>query len=435
MFMNFTLSNKEFYRRHNKELERYLIEEDSLHLINIKSKNKITEKKSYKHYIDLESNGINDLLTIDKKFGVVILTDIVEVTEDLFELFKIVSKLLIPNGKLVISSINNKWAFILKMFEYFNIKESNKKFSSIHNKRIKNIASGVGLEFIKSNSRQLFPFKFIHIGSIINKFLEATFYAFNLGIKTYIILRKETKEKSNLSKTIIVPAKNEEGNLQILFDRIPDKSNSEVIFSLGKSKDNTLEVANQIKLDNPETNIKILEQSKNGKANAVWEALDQSTGEVIAILDADISVEPETLTDFFEIIENNHADFVNGTRLIYEMEKDAMRYLNKKGNIIFQFFIGLIIKQKLTDSLCGTKVFKKDFINKIKWWQTSFNLKDPFGDFDLIFTAAFTGQKIIEYPVHYKSRIYGSTQIKRFRDGLKLFSYMAKSYFVFNTSK
>ena len=108
--------------------------------------------------------------------------------------------------------------------------------------------------------------------------------------------------------------------------------------------------------------------------------------DLVAILDADISVEPETLDEFFEIIEQNHADFVNGTRLIYEMEKNAMRYLNKKGNIFFQFLIGLIINKKLTDSLCGTKVFKKEFVDKIFWWQNTFNLKDPFGDFDLLFT-------------------------------------------------
>ena len=112
-----------------------------------------------------------------------------------------------------------------------------------------------------------------------------------------------------------------------------------------------------------------------------------------------------------------------------------MRYLNKKGNILFQFLIGIIIKKKLTDSLCGTKVFKKEFIQKLFWWQNTFKLKDPFGDFDLLFTAAFTGEKIIEYPVHYKSRIYGVTQINRFRDGFKLIFYLSKSYFVFNTSR
>ena len=108
---------------------------------------------------------------------------------------------------------------------------------------------------------------------------------------------------------------------------------------------------------------------------------------------------------------------------------------HKKGNIFFQFIVSIVIGKKLTDSLCGTKVFKKEFINKITWWQNTFQLKDPFGDFDLIFTAALTGEKIIEYPVHYRSRKYGKTQISRFRDGFKLIKYITKSFFVFNTSR
>ena len=126
--------------------------------------------------------------------------------------------------------------------------------------------------------------------------------------------------------------------------------------------------------------IKLIEQTKNGKANAVWEAIEISSGDILAILDSDISVDPETLTDFFKIIESNSADFVNGTRLVYEMEKGSMRIINKLGNRVFQYLIGKIINENLTDSLCGTKVLK-DLIKKIFWWQENFNLKDPFGRF------------------------------------------------------
>jgi len=363
------------------------------------------------------------------------LTDIIENSKDLYALFKRLENILLPNGKLVISSINTKWSLTIKFFEYINFKDSNKLLSYIHINKIQNIANGLGLEFVKSSSRQFVPFKIFGLGNLVNKILESLFYYFNFGIKTYIVFRKKSNENKALKRTVIVPAKNEEGNLQILFDRIPNKPISEIIFAIGKSKDKTLEVANKIKSENLDLDIVVIEQSKNGKANAVWESLSIVKNDLVAILDADISVEPETLDEFFEIIEQNHADFVNGTRLIYEMEKNAMRYLNKKGNIFFQFLIGLIINKKLTDSLCGTKVFKKEFVDKIFWWQNTFNLKDPFGDFDLLFTAAFTGEKIIEYPVHYKSRIYGTTQIKRFRDGFKLIVYLTKSYFVFNTSR
>ena len=183
------------------------------------------------------------------------------------------------------------------------------------------------------------------------------------------------------------------------------------------------------------TNNNNYEQRTKGKAGAVFEVIDHCNGELIAILDADISVDPETLTDFFEIIENGYADFVNGTRLIYGKEKKSMRILNTLGNIFFQFIISLVIKQKLTDSLCGTKIFKKDDLGLLKKWQKLNFVKDPFGDFDLIFSAAYSGQKILEYPVHYRSRKYGSTQISRFRDGWKLLSYFLISFYKFNVSK
>ena len=433
--MKFNISNTEFYSRHNKELERYLIGEKSLHLINIKSERKINEKNSQKIFLDLGGDYLKVLNEINEQYSTIVLTDIVELTQDLYLVFKRIDEILQPNGKLVISSLNTKWGMILKFLEYFNIKDKNHNYSYIHIKKIQNITNSLGFEFIKSNTRQFIPFNFFGLGNLLNIFLEIILYKFNFGIKTYFVFRKKQQVKSLLSRCILIPAKNEEGNLMPLFERIPNKEITQFIFSIGKSVDKTLEKANEIKDLNPSLKINVFEQTKTGKANAVWESFEYVNADLVAILDADISVEPETMDEFFEILENSNADFVNGTRLVYEMEKDAMRYINKKGNIFFQFIVSLIIGKKLTDSLCGTKVFKKEFMNKVVWWQDKYKIKDPFGDFDLIFTAAITGEKIAEYPVHYKSRTYGSTQIKRFRDGFKLIIYLLRSFLIFNSSK
>jgi len=261
------------------------------------------------------------------------------------------------------------------------------------------------------------------------------FKSFNLGLRTYTIFRSSENQHLTYKKTIIIPAKNEEGNLEELLHRIPRNEKYEIIFSCGVSNDNTYELAKKLANDENYFDVKVLMQSKSGKANAVWEAAESSSGDFIAILDADISVEPETIPSFFKILEEGDADFVNGTRLIYDMEKGSMRFLNMLGNRFFQYVIGIIISTPLTDTLCGTKVFKKSLINKIFWWQSTNFLFDPFGDFDLIFTAAFTGEKIVEFPIHYKSRTYGETQIYRFRDGFKLIKYMLKSLVLFNSSK
>ncbi len=433
--MIFKLSNKSFYDRHNYELDRFTIYEDTLHIVNAKSEYKIlSNNESDLCVIDFENEDIDILSRVTKKYSVIVLTDIIEATENIFKLFQIIKSSLVSDGKLVISSVNTKWSFLIKIFGLLKLKDTDSQTSYIHLKKIKNVANGVGLEYISSISRQYFPFKFFYIGTFLNKVLELLFFYLNFGIKTYIVFRNQEKATKEIKKTIIIPAKNEEGNLDNLFNRIPKERGCEIIFACGESEDKTIEVAKRIQNSEKTTLVKVFQQSKNGKANAVWEALDISEGDIIAILDADISVDPEELPKFFEIIEKNQADFVNGTRLIYEMEPGSMRLINKAGNRVFQFVIGMLIKVELTDSLCGTKVFKRDLIKKIKWWQTTFKVKDPFGDFDLLFTAAYTGQKILEYPIHYRARTYGKTQISRFKDGFKLVKYILKSYKIFNSS-
>ena len=426
--------NKTFYKRHSIELGRFLVSENSLHIINENSKNKIEDDISDKIYLNPENLDYNQIEFSDI-YDTIIFTDIIESGTDIYRLLQLAKENLSDSGKLIVTSLNTKYIHISNFLEFLNLKNKNIKQSYVASKKISNIASGVGFEYINTISKQIIPFSMFGLGTILNIILELILFRFILGIRTYTIFRNNESKKIEKSKSIIIPAKNEEGNLPQLVKRIPKFDNCEILIVCGDSTDNTLTTSENIKKEYPDFNITVLEQSGTGKANAVWEALRETSGDVIAILDADISVEPETLIQFFEIIDNNYADFVNGSRLIYQMEADAMRSINKFGNRLFQFLISQVTRTQLTDSLCGTKVFKRDLIEKIFWWQKTFGLKDPFGDFDLIFTASFTGQKISEYPINYKARTYGKTQISRFRDGLKLIRYFLKSFMVFNTSR
>jgi len=429
------LSNKTFYNRHVLELERFVYEKKSLHITNSKSKNKSNLNVSKTVFIEIDGS-LDELKNIKlEKFDRILITDLVENYKNLFNLLEVTEKMLTYDGKLILTSVNSKYLYLIKLIEFFKLKDSYSPSSYINPKKIDRITKGAGFEYQKYYTKQIWPFKTFGVGTFFNSCLESIFTPFNLGIKTYMIFNSKNKLNQFKSKSIIIPAKNESGNLVELVERIPKFENTEIIFSYGVSKDNTLEVMKNIIKDNDNFTFKLVEQTKSGKANAVWEALDVSSNDMIAILDADISVEPETLKDFFEIIEQNRSDFVNGTRLIYEMDENSMRFLNKIGNRFFQFFIGKIIKENLTDSLCGTKVFKKSFINDLIQWQNLLPANDPFGDFDLLFAAAYSGQKIVELPIHYKERRYGSTQISRFRDGLRLFKYLISSYIFFNTSR
>tara|TARA_B100001996_G_scaffold44641_1_gene32249 strand:- start:5084 stop:6391 length:1308 start_codon:yes stop_codon:yes gene_type:complete len=431
------LSSTEFYRRHNTEFEKYIYEnEKTLIISNIDSGMKINERNNLDLIeFDLDQSFDSQIAKFTGKYDLIILSDVFEVSQDIIKFLNLLRVYLNIDGRIIIASINPIWNIPLKILENLKIKKDSKNRSYIHLKKFSTVLSSVGFEVLSSRSRQYFPFKFFYIGSFINSFFEIILYFLNSGIRTYIII-KEINYKSEFreyTKTIIVPAKNEEGNLVSLVNRIPNLGkNTEVIVSCGKSKDNTLQVAKELKSNH--LTIKVIEQTKNGKANAVWEALNISTGEIIAILDADISVDPEKLTEFFKIISLNRADFVNGTRLIYNMEKGAMKLINNIGNRVFQFIVSIIIGLPLTDSLCGTKVFKRSLYEKIHYWQSSVKIKDPFGDFDLLFSAAYSGHKILELPIHYRTRTYGKTQIRKYRDGFTLIRYLLRSFYKFNSS-
>lgn len=432
------LNNKEFYRRQKFEILRYTSNKKNiLNIFSNEVENELSNNDFENISIDTKQDSMMQLSSLEKNnFDLIIVTDIFEISEDIYNILKFLKSKLNNEGKLLINTVNSRWDGILSLLEILHLKNENSNRSKISRKKFKYIFGSVGLTIQKNYTRQLFPFKLFSIGNFLNTFLELLLFRLYIGIKSYYLLKPDDLIKKIYKKSVVVPAKNEEKNLMPLFERLA-KTNleAEYILVCAESKDKTLEAAYAVKERFKSMNINVFEQKSNGKANAVFEGFEYSSGEVISILDSDISVDPERLVDFFEIIENSNADFVNGTRMIYPMEKNAMRYLNKLGNNFFQYFISKVIFYNLSDSLCGTKVFKKSSLENLKEWRFSQSIIDPFGDFDMIFNAAYEGATIVEIPVHYRSRIYGKTQISRFRDGFKLIIYFLASFKKLNSSK
>ena len=174
--------------------------------------------------------------------------------------------------------------------------------------------------------------------------------------------------------------------------------------------------------------IKVLKQDGKGKGDAVRKGFAAATGDVLMILDADLTMPPEALPKYHAVIESGKADFVNGTRLIYPMEHAAMRPLNLIANRCFAYLFSYLVNTRLTDTLCGTKVLLRKDYEMLARERAYFGNFDPFGDFDLIFGAAKQNLKIIETPIHYKARTFGETQISRFRDGWLLLKMVWFAY-------
>ena len=204
---------------------------------------------------------------------------------------------------------------------------------------------------------------------------------------------------------------------------------TEIIFVEGGSEDGTREeILQAIDEEDSPCELKFVPQKGKGKGDAVITGFAQATGDVLMILDADLTVMPEDLPRFHSALAEGRGEFINGCRLVYPMEDEAMRHLNLIANKLFGVAFSYVLQQPLKDTLCGTKVLRRSHYERIHRQRHIFGDADPFGDFDLLFGATQLGLEIVDMPVRYKARRYGSTQIHRFRHGLMLGQMLWRGY-------
>lgn len=360
-------------------------------------------------------------LTIDEKFGFVILSDLVGHLDDVqkcfFELHKVVNQ----DTRIIVTYYNFFWEPFLRVMELLHLKMPQYRQNWLNSDDIANLLRLAGFDIIKTGDRLLFPKYFPALSWFLNKFAAKTGIFRHLCLIKYVIARKELSQSCNrdMSISIIIPARNEKGNIENAVLRIPKMgSSTEIIFVEGNSTDDTLrEIKRVVEKYKDKRDLKWAVQDGIGKADAVWKGFDMANGDVLMILDADLTVPPEELTKFYDAISSGKGEFINGTRLVYPMEKEAMRFLNLIGNKLFSIIFTWLLEQKIRDTLCGTKVLSKTNYQKIKAGRKYFGNFDPFGDFDLLFGAAKLNLKIVEIPIRYKSRAYGETNISRWSHG------------------
>lgn len=233
-------------------------------------------------------------------------------------------------------------------------------------------------------------------------------------------------DPKTLTCSVIIPCRNERGNIEPAVQQVPLMgAHTEIIFVEGHSKDGSFKEMERVAAayaNRPGFSISYEKQTGKGKGNAVFQGFNKATGDIVMIQDGDITVAPTELPKFFNALAQGKGEFINGVRLIYSMESGAMRFLNLIANKIFGIGFSWLLRRRIKDTLCGTKVLWRKDWKKIEKHRNFFGDFDPFGDFDLLFGAAKQNLKIVDMPVHYKDRSYGTTQISRFRHGLLLLS-------------
>lgn len=348
-----------------------------------------------------------DLGSVYNKFDGVILDNVIGDIPDLQAYFERLRKNIDADTRVLISYHNHLWEPVLTMASSLGLRRKVGIQNWLDDNDLANILNLAGFEVVSSHKR---------------------FF----GITTITVARPKITDYrprgGEYSVSIIIPARNEEGNIGKIIPSIPKFGKfREFILVEGNSTDRTWEKLLKIKDKNH--SIKIFKQKGKGKADAVKLGLSKAKGDILMIYDADRTVDAKDLPKFYNALASGIGEFANGSRLVYPMETQAMQTLNKIGNQIFSVLFTWILGQHFKDTLCGTKAFWAKDYRKFK-----FSKSDPFGDFNLIFGAIRNNLKVIEIPVRYKERVYGSTNINRFYHGLMLLKMAARAFTEFKVS-
>ncbi|MFC1498665.1 glycosyltransferase [Verrucomicrobiota bacterium] len=347
------------------------------------------------------------------EFDVAILADIIDHITDILKLYESVNRSLRIGGRMCISTINPLWDPIFKLTEKLGLKMPEGEHNFVPNRQLINFLPLRGFRFIESGAELLFPKKIPLISDFINWFAPKIPVLNRFCVVQTIIAEKirdyPEEYNTDLSCSVIIPCYNEEANVESCIARIPPMGKwTEIVVVDDGSSDRTADITRR--LEKKDKRIKLISYLPNrGKGYAVKQGLNNASGDVMMICDADMTVMPEELSLFFRPIAEGIAEFVNGTRMIYPMEKQAMRFLNQIGNFFFGAVLSWLMSQRISDTLCGTKALRRSDYPKIPMGA------DKWGDFDLLFGAAENKLNIIEMPVHYKARTGGESKMRPFK--------------------
>ena len=369
-----------------------------------------------------------EALALDRQFDYIILSDLLGHLEDIWLAFRRLHSVCRPDTRLVITYYNYLWEPVLRLAEAVGQRIPLRLQNWLPIDDIENFLALSDFEVVRRGYRFLAPKHVLFLSEWVNRTVARLPGVRRLCLVQYVVARPRPSAAKPLFRdpptcSVVVPCRDERDNIEPAVAGVPALgARTEIIFVDGASTDGTRErILEQIEAHRGKKHIRLIVQDPpSGKGDAVRRGFDAATGDVLLILDADLTVPPRELPKFYEALLEGKGELINGSRLVYPMESQAMRFLNLLANKAFSLLFTWILEQRITDTLCGTKVLRRSDYLKIKANRPFFGEFDPFGDFDLLFGAAKLNFKIVELPIRYRDRVYGTTKISRFRHGVLL---------------
>jgi ubiquinone/menaquinone biosynthesis C-methylase UbiE len=382
--------------------------------------------KRHPHLRFVEKDA-HDLATLGETFDAVILSDVLNDLWDVQKVLEQVAAVSHAGTRVIINVYSRVWELPLMVAAHLGLAKAMLRQNWLTVEDLTGLLTLTDFEVIRSWQEILMPLRIPMLSRLLNRYGAKVWPLRLFALTNFIVARPRSARMVRPPKvSVIVPARNEAGNIRAIFERTPELgSGTELIFVEGHSADATYETIEECIANYPERDAKVYKQAGTGKGDAVRLGFSHATGDILMILDADLTVPPEDLQRFYDALVSGKAEFVNGVRLVYPMEAQAMRVFNFLGNKFFSLAFTWLLGQSVKDTLCGTKVLWRSDYEQIAANRGYFGDFDPFGDFDLLFGAAKLNLKILDMPIRYRERTYGTTNIQRWRHGLLLLRMVA----------
>jgi SAM-dependent methyltransferase len=386
------------------------------------------ERASREHpSLTFRQGDVHDLANVEGPFDVIILSDLINDLWDVQKAFTEVRRLSLPRTRVILNFYSRLWETPLGAASALKMARPSLHQNWLTLEDTTNLLFLADLEIVRSWEEVLWPMRTPLLAGFANRYLAKLWPFKYLALSNFVLARPQPENTRAMTGpsaptvTVVVPARNEAGNIANAFARTPVMGGgTELIFVEGNSKDDTYETIEREIAAHPEWDSRVFKQGGKGKGDAVRLGYAHAKGDILMILDADLTMPPEDLPRFYEALVSGKAEFANGVRLVYPQEKEAMRFFNLLGNKFFSLAFSWLLGQPIKDTLCGTKVMWRTDYERVAANRAYFGDFDPFGDFDLLFGAAKLGLKIVDVPIRYRERTYGETNIQRWSHGMLL---------------